>query len=85
MKLDTKPMETAARAIHENYYGKGTWKTAEPSERGHARQAVRLVLAALEKQGLSVASQKEPAARPAASATRAAPTTSARPPQRPGR
>jgi hypothetical protein len=72
MKLDTKPMEVAARAVHENYFGKNTWKDATPAERGHARQAVRLTLSALSRTGVAVGtSSKAPPLRVPPPPTRA--------------
>ncbi len=47
-------LERAARAIHESYYGPDSWKQAGAPERSHARQAVRLALGAVEKNGLSI-------------------------------
>jgi hypothetical protein len=66
MTLDTKAMETAARAVYENYYGKNTWKNAAPADRGHARQAVRLTLNALERANLAIVSKPKAGAAPPA-------------------
>jgi hypothetical protein len=63
MDLDTKSMEVAARAVHETYFGKDTWKAASPDDRGRARQAVRVTLSALERTG------KIPSSKPAAAAS----------------
>jgi len=65
MKLEVKTMEVAARAVHETYYGKSTWKGATPAERGNARQAVRVALSAFERSGLTLKADGQ-STRPAA-------------------
>ncbi len=67
--------ERAARAIHEGYKGAESWKQAEAAERSHARQIVRLVVATLEKNGLTLSAGAQETA-PAAGATSLEPITS---------
>jgi hypothetical protein len=46
--------ERAARAVHENYFGQGSWSDTKPLERSAARQAARLAIEALVKNGLTL-------------------------------
>ncbi len=75
-------METAARAVHENYHGKNTWKAATPAERGQARQAVRLVQSALERAGVTLSPAPAPAQPVQGAIQRASPRAMTPPPQR---
>ena len=63
-RANKKALETAARAVHENYYGSGTWRGAGTGGRSAARHAVRLTVSALEKHGLAVVAGRPPAAPP---------------------
>lgn len=47
--ISKKALEDSARAVHEAYNGKDTWKAAATKKRSAARQAVRVVISALEK------------------------------------
>jgi hypothetical protein len=60
-----KAHEVAARAIHEAYCGAGSWKSAKTTERSHARQAVRLALAAFRRHGLEIGAKTPVVARSA--------------------
>ena len=63
-KSNKKALETAARAVHENYYGVDTWKSAGANSRSAARHAVRLTVDALERHGLSVVAGRPPMGTP---------------------
>jgi hypothetical protein len=56
--------ERAARAIHESYFGKGTYAKATPADRSHARQALRLALSALHGDKPKLQAIPAPASRP---------------------
>jgi hypothetical protein len=45
--------EWSARALYEENKGAGAWTNATTQERGSARQSIRVVLAMLEKHGVT--------------------------------
>ena len=47
-----KAIEDAAKVVHKSYRGVNAWSTADSAARSHARQVVRRMLAALDKNGL---------------------------------
>ena len=81
-KANKKAVEDAARAVHETYWGKSTWKAAGVEARSQARQAVRKTLAAFEKNGLQVDQGANGAAPVSAAAVGAAPRRTPPPPPR---
>lgn len=52
--ISDKAIEDGAKAVHEALLGADTWLRASANERSRSRHAVRLVIAALSKNGAPV-------------------------------
>ena len=52
--ISDKAIEDGAKAVHEALLGSGTWLRANSAERSRSRHAVRLVIAALSKNGAPI-------------------------------